>query len=106
MLHNSTRKRSAIRQANRGSRRRRAPAQKIAELPTGFQPPHALRLRALWRLEQSPELVVNRGDIVNIVAGGTRMKTGAAPTCVLIEPNTQYHGKQGLDYFSGVAAET
>ena len=27
-------------------------------------------------------------------------------TCVLIEQAGQYHGKQGLDYFPGVAAET
>jgi uncharacterized RmlC-like cupin family protein len=30
----------------------------------------------------------------------------SAPTCVLISKNSSYHGKQGLQYFSGVAAET
>jgi uncharacterized RmlC-like cupin family protein len=34
------------------------------------------------------------------------METNAARTCVLIERSTSYHGKQGLNYFAGVAAET
>lgn len=34
------------------------------------------------------------------------MKATAAPTCALIEKSAQYHGKQGLDYFAGIAAET
>jgi uncharacterized RmlC-like cupin family protein len=29
-----------------------------------------------------------------------------AGTCVLIQRNKPYHGKQGLDYFAGVSAET
>lgn len=34
------------------------------------------------------------------------MKSDTAQTCVLIEHSAHYHGKQGLDYFAGVAAET
>lgn len=34
------------------------------------------------------------------------MERDIAPTCVLIERSTGYHGKQGLDYFAGVSAET
>jgi uncharacterized RmlC-like cupin family protein len=34
------------------------------------------------------------------------MERDAAPTCVLIERSTGYHGKQGLDYSAGVSAET
>lgn len=34
------------------------------------------------------------------------MQRDTAPTCVLIERSTGYHGKQGLDYFAGVSAET
>ncbi|MDR3703156.1 MAG: cupin domain-containing protein [Candidatus Sulfopaludibacter sp.] len=34
------------------------------------------------------------------------MKEEVARTCVLIERSGQYRGKQGLDYFAGVSAET
>jgi uncharacterized RmlC-like cupin family protein len=34
------------------------------------------------------------------------MKPEPAPTCVLVDHSTGYHGKQGLDYFAGVSAET
>ncbi len=34
------------------------------------------------------------------------MQRDTAPTCVRIEPNAGYRGKQGLDYFAGVSAET
>jgi uncharacterized RmlC-like cupin family protein len=34
------------------------------------------------------------------------MQHDAAGTCVLIEGSNRYHGKQGLDYFAGVSAET
>jgi uncharacterized RmlC-like cupin family protein len=34
------------------------------------------------------------------------MQLEAERTCVLIEGSTQYRGKQGLDYFAGVSAET
>ena len=34
------------------------------------------------------------------------MKEQAARTCVLIERSQQYRGKQGLEYFAGVSAET
>ena len=34
------------------------------------------------------------------------MTEKAVQTCVLIEQRTGYHGKQGLDYFAGVSAET
>jgi uncharacterized RmlC-like cupin family protein len=34
------------------------------------------------------------------------MQRETEPTCVLIERSTGYHGKQGLDYFAGVSAET
>jgi uncharacterized RmlC-like cupin family protein len=34
------------------------------------------------------------------------MQPDGAPTCVLIDRNTAYHGKQGLDYFAGVSSET
>jgi uncharacterized RmlC-like cupin family protein len=34
------------------------------------------------------------------------MNVDIARTCVLIERSAPYHGKQGLDYFAGVAAET
>lgn len=33
------------------------------------------------------------------------MNRDTPPTCVLVEPGTQYHGKQGLDYFAGVSSE-
>jgi uncharacterized RmlC-like cupin family protein len=36
----------------------------------------------------------------------TTEKSTAAPSCVLISRNSSYQGKQGLQYFSGVAAET
>lgn len=32
--------------------------------------------------------------------------TPSAPTCRVIRPNETYAGKQGLTYFSGIAAET
>jgi uncharacterized RmlC-like cupin family protein len=28
------------------------------------------------------------------------------PTCRVIRPDTTYHGKQGLDYFAGISAES
>ena len=34
------------------------------------------------------------------------MDRETAPTCVLIERSNGYRGKQGLDYFAGVSAET
>jgi uncharacterized RmlC-like cupin family protein len=34
------------------------------------------------------------------------MERDAAPTCVRIEPSSEFRGKQGLDYFAGVSAET
>ena len=34
------------------------------------------------------------------------MRPEAERTCVLIEGSTRYRGKQGLDYFAGVSAET
>jgi uncharacterized RmlC-like cupin family protein len=34
------------------------------------------------------------------------MTEKALPTCVLIAQRAGYHGKQGLDYFAGVSAET
>jgi uncharacterized RmlC-like cupin family protein len=34
------------------------------------------------------------------------MRSDAAPACRRIERTAQYHGKQGLDYFAGVSAET
>ncbi len=30
----------------------------------------------------------------------------ATPTCAVVRPNTTYAGKQGMDYFAGIAAET
>jgi uncharacterized RmlC-like cupin family protein len=40
-----------------------------------------------------------------MVTEESSMKTTVS-TCIKIERNPQYHGKQGLDYFTGVAAET
>ena len=34
------------------------------------------------------------------------MKSETAPTCVLITRGTEYRGKQGLEYFAGVSAES
>ena len=34
------------------------------------------------------------------------MQPDPTPTCVLIDRNTRYRGKQGLDYFAGVSAGT
>jgi len=34
------------------------------------------------------------------------MKEMSARTCVLINQSSEYRGKQGLDYFAGVSAET
>jgi uncharacterized RmlC-like cupin family protein len=34
------------------------------------------------------------------------MQHDTAPTCVLIDRSAGYRGKQGLDYFAGVSAET
>lgn len=34
------------------------------------------------------------------------MASNPARTCVLLARSSQYHGKQGLDYFIGIAAET
>ena len=34
------------------------------------------------------------------------MERETAPTCVRIGHRSEYHGKQGLDYFAGVSAET
>jgi uncharacterized RmlC-like cupin family protein len=34
------------------------------------------------------------------------MKNATAPTCVRIASSPRYQGKQGLDYFAGVSAET
>lgn len=34
------------------------------------------------------------------------MPDQTAPTCVLVEGKAEYRGKQGLQYFSGVSAET
>jgi uncharacterized RmlC-like cupin family protein len=34
------------------------------------------------------------------------MERNTAQTCVLIEHSAGYHGKQGLDYFAGISAET
>lgn len=34
------------------------------------------------------------------------MQPDTVPTCVLIGRTTEYHGKQGLDYFAGVSAES
>lgn len=34
------------------------------------------------------------------------MNIEAGRTCVLIKRSDQYHGKQGLDYFAGVSAQT
>jgi len=34
------------------------------------------------------------------------MERETAPSCVLIERGSGYHGKQGLDYFAGVSAQT
>ena len=34
------------------------------------------------------------------------MSTVAARTCVLLKKSDTYHGKQGLDYFAGISAET
>ncbi|HKE29213.1 MAG TPA: cupin domain-containing protein [Bryobacteraceae bacterium] len=34
------------------------------------------------------------------------MHSDRATTCVLIDRNTEYRGKQGLDYFAGVSSET
>jgi uncharacterized RmlC-like cupin family protein len=42
----------------------------------------------------------------NMVPKEGSMQRDAARPCVLIERSTQYLGKQGLDYFAGVSAET
>src|SRR5579863_7903174 len=34
------------------------------------------------------------------------MRPGSAPTCVLVDHTAEYRGKQGLDYFAGVSAQT
>ncbi len=33
------------------------------------------------------------------------MTNATGPTCKLIRPTDTYHGKQGLDYFTGISAE-
>jgi uncharacterized RmlC-like cupin family protein len=34
------------------------------------------------------------------------MRPGSPPTCVLVDHTAAYRGKQGLDYFAGVSAQT
>jgi uncharacterized RmlC-like cupin family protein len=34
------------------------------------------------------------------------MEQQTAPTCVRIEHSPEYRGKQGLEYFAGVSAQT
>jgi uncharacterized RmlC-like cupin family protein len=34
------------------------------------------------------------------------MRNKAEPTCRVIRPGNTYHGKQGFDYFEGIAAES
>ena len=34
------------------------------------------------------------------------MSNPSAPTCHIIRPAATYHGKQGLDYFAGISAES
>jgi len=76
------------------------------------------RPQATFRFQHSPHVAADlasesgerhptlRSATVNMVLEGTRMDTNAARTCILIGRSTDYHGKQGLDYFAGVSAET